>query len=91
MESPVGRRADLSLERKRSERKRQRQKDESSLRSCTHCQVVDVKAHNYTQRQCEQSAANKGGKKTTTEGRSDRAYGRQECGNECGQPRARRK
>lgn len=69
MESPVGRQADLSLERKPSERKRQRQKDESSLRSRTHCQAVNVKAHNYTQRQCEQSAANK---EKTNDGATER-------------------
>lgn len=50
----MGRQADLSLERMQSERKernRQRQKDESSLRGLAHCQIVNVKSHNYTQRE----------------------------------------
>lgn len=54
MEIPVGRQADLSLERMQSERKernRQRQKDESSLRGLAHCQIVNVKSHNYTERE----------------------------------------
>lgn len=50
----MGRQADLSLERmqrQRKERNRQRQKDESSLRGLAHCQIVNVKGHNYTQRE----------------------------------------
>lgn len=52
----MGRQADSSLERMQSERKersRQRQKDESSLRGLAHCQTVNVKSHNYTQRERE--------------------------------------
>lgn len=51
MEFPAGRQADSSLERmqrRRKERNRQREKDESSLRGLAHCQTVDVKSHNYT-------------------------------------------
>lgn len=50
----MGRQADLSLERMQSERKernRQRQKDESSLRGLAPCQIVNVKSHNYTERE----------------------------------------
>lgn len=59
----MGRQADLSLEkmqRERKERNRQRQKDESSLRGLAHCQIVNVKGHNYTQRESmNRRAANK--------------------------------
>lgn len=34
--------------RVKKKKKTERQKDESSLRSLTHCQIVNVKAHNYT-------------------------------------------
>lgn len=51
----MGRQADSSLERMQCEGgkkrgKRQRQKDESSLRDPAHCQIVNVKSHNYTER-----------------------------------------
>jgi len=38
------------MQRARKERNRQRQKDESSLRGLAHCQIVNLKSHNYTQR-----------------------------------------
>lgn len=58
----MGRQADSSLERMQSERKersRQRQKDESSLRGLAHCQTVNVKSHNYTQRERERVCVNR--------------------------------
>lgn len=55
----MGRQAELSLERKQSKKKKgERQKDECSLRSLTHCQIVNVKAHNYTWRE-QQTRENK--------------------------------
>lgn len=53
-----------NAERERTERNRKRQTDESSLWGLSHCQLVNVKTHNYTLRESVRIASSKQQKKT---------------------------